>query len=137
MEKPDPEIYHSTPSSQGRAFNRYIRLMNAVNVELATVLQILHEQVEKTNLKYAWLMTLLIWGLETQVLGDEVLASTKDRKLRRDVRRLMARAPGDLVVPVDVAAPVPERDVFKKGYGFRCGAYARHHVVIVRALAGC
>ena len=116
-EKPDRLIYDTTPSSQGPAFNRYIRLMNAVNIELASALFTIRQQIAMIDLKYAWFMTLLIWGLETQILGDEVLAVTKDRKLRRDVRRLMARAPGDLVVPVDLTAPLPERDVFKKGYG--------------------
>lgn len=116
-EKPDRLIYDTTPNAQGPEFNRYIRLMNAVNVELATVLTIMREQVDKADLKYAWLMTLLIWGMETQVLGDEVLSATKDRKLRRDVRRLMARAPGDLQVPVDLTLPPEESDVFKKGYG--------------------
>ena len=32
-EEPDRLIYDTTPSSQGAAFNRYIRLMNAVNTE--------------------------------------------------------------------------------------------------------
>jgi hypothetical protein len=62
-------------------------------------------------------MTLVLWGWETQRLGGHVLAATKDRKLRRNVRRLMARAPGDLRVPVDLAVPPEEPDVFKKGYG--------------------
>lgn len=116
-EKPDPLIYHSCPSEQGRVFNRYIRLMNACNVELATVVLILREQVEKTDLKYAWFMTLAIWGLETKILGDEVLATTKDRKFRKEVRRLMARAPSDLIVPLDLTAPPAEPESFPKGYG--------------------
>jgi hypothetical protein len=116
-DKPDPLIYRTTPSAQGPAFNRYIRLMNACNVELATVLMMIREQIGKTDLKYAWFMTLCLWGIETQFLGDEVLARTKDRTLRRDVRRMMARAPGDLTVPVDLTLPHAERDPFKKGYG--------------------
>jgi len=44
-EKPDRLIYDTTPNAQGPEFNRYIRLMNALNVELATVLTIMREQV--------------------------------------------------------------------------------------------
>jgi hypothetical protein len=116
-EQPDRTIYDTCPFAQAAAFNRYIHLMNAVNFELASVLYIIHEQVEKTDLKHAWLMTLLLWGWETQRLGGHVLAATKDRKLRRDVPRLMARAPGDLRVPVELTLPPEEPDVFKKGYG--------------------
>jgi hypothetical protein len=116
-ETPDRLIYSTTPSGQGPAFNRYIRLMNACNSELATTLMLIREQIGKTDLKYAWFMTLCLWGLETQFLGDEVLAATKDRRLRRDVRRMMRRAPGDLQVPVDLTLPRDERDPFKQGYG--------------------
>jgi hypothetical protein len=116
-EKPDPQIYHSTPDAQAHAFNRYVHLMNACNVELATVLAIMREQMDKAELKYSWLMTALIWGLETQVLGRHALAATKDRKLRKDIRRLMARAPSDLRVPIDPTVPPEEPATFKKGYG--------------------
>jgi hypothetical protein len=116
-EKPDPLIYRTCPSEQGAAFNRYIHLMNACNVELATVVLILRTQIDKMELKYSWLMTVLIWGMETQVLGDRVLAATKDRKLRKDVRRLMARAPSDLKVPVDLTVPPAEPETFDNGYG--------------------
>jgi hypothetical protein len=116
-EQPDRLIYRTTPSSQGSAFNRYIRLMNACNRELATVLMMIREHIGKTDLRYAWFMTLCLWGMETQFLGDEVLAATKDRTIRRDVRRMMRRAPGYLTLPVDLTLPRAERDPFKKGYG--------------------
>jgi hypothetical protein len=116
-ETPDPLIYRTCPSEQGPAFNRYIHLMNAMNVELATVLVIMREQMDKAELKYSWLMTALIWGLETQVLGRHALAATKDRKLRKDIRRLMARAPSDLQVPLDLTVPPEEPVTFEKGYG--------------------
>ncbi len=116
-EKPDPRIYHTCPSAQGAAFNRYIALLNAVNVELATVVLILRTQIDKTALKYSWLMTAVIWGMETHAMGRHVLAATKDRKLRKDVRRLMARAPSDVRVPLDLTVPLAEPETFEKGYG--------------------
>ena len=116
-EKPDPRIYHTCPSAQGAAFNRYIALLNAVNVELATVVLILRTQIDKTALKYSWLMTAVIWGMETHAMGRHVLAATKDRKLRKDVRRLMARAPSDVRVPLDLTVPLAEPETFEKGFG--------------------
>jgi len=62
-EKPDRLIYGTTPSAQAAEFNRYIRLMNACNVELATVLMVIREQVAKTDLKRAWQWTLRLWGM--------------------------------------------------------------------------
>jgi hypothetical protein len=91
--------------------------MNARNVELAPVLLIIREQVAKTDLKYTWLMTAMMWSMETQVLGKHVLAATKDRKLRKDVRRLMARAPGAIRVAVDLTVPPAAPEIFDKGYG--------------------
>ena len=73
--------------------------------------------MDKAELKYSWLMTAVIWGLETHVLGERALAATKDRTFRKDIRRLMARAPSDLVVPLDPTVPPQEPATFKKGYG--------------------
>ena len=77
-QRPDPEIYHRTPSIQGPAFNRYIRLMNAVNVELATVLQILQVQVEKLDLRHAWFLTVHRWSIETSVIGQYLDVALKE-----------------------------------------------------------
>ena len=115
-EQPDRLIYSTTPAAQGSAFNRYIGLMNAVNTEVAYVLMLVNAQVRQVDLKYGWLMSLLLWGLEIDSLGDHVLKATKDRALRRDVRKLMKRAPGALRVPVDLSAP-QTNDPFEAGYG--------------------
>jgi len=115
-EKPDRVIYHSTPSSQGAELNRLIRLMNAVNTEVAYALMLVNGQVRQVDIKYGWLMSLLLWGMEVDSLGDHLLTATKDRALRRDVRKLMKRSPGALQVPIDLTAPSTE-DPFKEGYG--------------------
>ncbi len=115
-EQPDRLIYSTTPSAQGSAFNRYIGLMNAVNTEVAYVLMLVNAQVRQVDLKYGWLMSLLLWGLEIDSLGDHVLKATKDRALQRDVRKMMKRAPGALQVPIDLTAP-QTKDLFQEGYG--------------------
>jgi len=90
-QKPDAEIYRSTPSSQGRAFNRYIRLMNAVNGELATVLQVLQVQVEKLDLRHAWFLTVHRWSIETGV------AATEEHPFRDD--EYIAGEDGEPLIP--------------------------------------
>ena len=115
-EKPDPLIYRTTPSGQGAQFNRYIRVMNAVNTEVAYALMLINAQVRQVDLKYAWLMTLLLWGMEVDHLGDQLLGAMKDRGLRREVRQMMKRSPGALQVPIDLNAPQNE-DPFKEGFG--------------------
>jgi hypothetical protein len=115
-EQPDRLIYSTTPSAQGREFNRYIRLMNAVNTEVAYALMLLNGQVRQIDIKYGWLMSLLLWGLEIDSLGGHLLKATQDRALRRDVRKMMKHAPGALRVPVDLSDP-QTHDPFEAGYG--------------------
>ena len=115
-EKPDQAIYRTCPPAQGREFNRYIRLMNAVNTEVAYLLMLISGQVRQVDLKYAWMMTLLLWGMEVDNLGDHLLGALKDPALRRDVRTMMKRSPGALQVPIDLNAP-PAEDPFAEGFG--------------------
>jgi hypothetical protein len=77
-EKPDRLIYDTTPDGQGRDFNHRIRLMNAANVELSTVLFVLREQIAKLDMKHAWLMTLRWWADDTASLRMLVGLNTKE-----------------------------------------------------------
>ncbi len=43
-----------------------------------------------------------------RTLGDDLLAVTKDRAVRQQVRQFMKRAPGDLMAPIDLTT-TPER----------------------------
>jgi hypothetical protein len=115
-ETPDRLIYSTIPPAQGREFNRYIGLMNAINTEVAYVLIVINSQVHQVDIKYGWLMSLLLWGLEIDSLGGHLLKATKDRALRRDVRTMMKRAPGALRVPVDLTDPRTD-DPFAADYG--------------------
>ena len=62
-------------------------------------------------------MSLVLWGEEVDLLGHTLLARTKDRKLRADLRTLMKRAPGALKVPMDLTLPAEDGDIFKEGFG--------------------
>ncbi len=113
----EPAIRLTMPSSQVNEFNRLIRLLRAIDQELGYAAIIIAEQVKQLDLKYGWMMSLLLWGMETDTLGDLVLAGTKDRRLREDVRKLMKRAPGALRVPIDLLASIDAPDIFAEGYG--------------------
>jgi hypothetical protein len=91
-EKPDPTIYHTTPSSQGREFNRYIRLMNAVNIELASALFMIREQIAKLDLKHGWLQTVHLWGIETGVIGDYLNVALKEPITASEYAPILAAA---------------------------------------------
>ncbi len=125
-QKPDPLIYRTTPSTQGGQFNHYIRLMNAVNTEVAYVLMLINAQVRQVDLKYAWLMTLLLWGMEVDRLDEYLLGAMKDGALRRAVRKMMKRSPGALRVPIELNAP-PNENPVNEGYG---------HDLVVALLTG-
>ena len=91
-ETPDRLIYSTIPSAQGAAFNRYIRLMNAVNTELTPVLFVLHEQIDKLGLKHAWLQTVHLWGTESSVIGLYLNLALKESITASDYAPILATA---------------------------------------------
>ena len=78
--QPPIVIYTTMPPGQAREFNRKMAIINAINVELAAVTFGLREQVRQIDLRYGWMMTLLMLGLEVEKLAGDVRAATKDRK---------------------------------------------------------
>ncbi len=78
-EKPDRLIYDTAPSGQTEEFNHYIKLMNAVNIEVAMVLMILREQMARLDVKAAWLRTLRFWADDVALL--RVLVGRTDTEL--------------------------------------------------------
>ena len=112
-QKPDPAIYHSTPSSQGPAFNRYIRLMNAVNVELATVLQVLQVQVEKLDLRHAWFLTVHRWSIETSVIGQYLDVALKEAITASEYVPILAAARAKFLPLAQCAEAATEEHLFR------------------------
>ncbi|MBI5285334.1 MAG: hypothetical protein HY874_09595 [Chloroflexi bacterium] len=102
-EQPDSLIYSTAPSSQGREFNRYIRMMNAVNIELAAVLFVLRERVGKLDLKFAWLQTVYLWGMETSAIGDYLNVAVKEPITASEYAPILAAARAKFL-PLDQCA---------------------------------
>ena len=97
----DPAIRSTMPSTQVWEFNRLLRLISAVNTEIAYLLMLLKARATQVDLKYAWLMTLMLWAMEADGVRERLLCKTKDRKERQSIRKLFPRSPGGLSVPID------------------------------------
>jgi hypothetical protein len=110
-----PVIGATMPRTQIADFNRYIRLMNAVNCDLRAALLLLGEQVHQLGIKYGWLLSLVFLGGQIEDAGYQMLRLTKDRALRREIRNLIAKSPGSLTAPVDLAAEPESKDEFGSG----------------------
>jgi hypothetical protein len=97
-----PAVMTTMPRNQIDAFNRYIRLMNTVNSDLGAALLLIDAQVKQTDIKYAWLMSLMLFSDEVECALHYMPRDTKDTKVRRQIKRLIAVAPGTLKVPFDL-----------------------------------
>jgi hypothetical protein len=70
-EDEDPSWRFSMPDSQAPSFNRYIELMNGVNVHLKPLLVVLNLELEKLGLRVGWLVTFHLWYLSYENLAGE------------------------------------------------------------------
>jgi len=115
----DPAIRWTMPGNQRLLYHQLIGTINALNCELASVIFILHEQAEKVALKLTWLQTLHLWSGETSVLGALLLkhGKTLPADVRRDVKKLLKRAPTFDEVPFDLERPFSDIPVLGEGYG--------------------
>ena len=98
-----PAITATMPPHQAQEFNRLIRLMNAANLELACVLMVVNADVRRIDLKYGWLLSLMLCCDEIYGFGYTVLRHVQDPKLKREVRKLLAQTPGQIGRPVDLS----------------------------------
>ncbi|MDP9236376.1 MAG: hypothetical protein M3P30_03090 [Chloroflexota bacterium] len=99
-----PAIMSTMPRNQIDAFNRYVRLMNTVNSDLGAALLLIDAQVKQTDTKYAWLMSLLLISDEVEGALHQISRETKDPKVGGAIKRLIARGPGALKVPLGLTS---------------------------------
>ena len=106
----DPAIRWTTPSRQQWQYHQLIGLISALNCELASAIFILNEQADKVSLRFSWLQSLQLWSRETTVLGKLLLQQGKalPPAVRRDVRKLVKRAPSFERVPFDLDVPISD-----------------------------
>ena len=101
-EKPqDRQLLNTASERQTPEINHLIGLMNAVNCELTFSLMLICAQVTQVEIKHGWLMSMALCIDEVQMLGYAILQETNDAKLRRRVKQLIARGPGQVESPVE------------------------------------
>ena len=100
-----PAIRSSLSAYQRQEYNRLIGLMNAVNVELAFALRVVQSNVRQLDLKYLGLMSLMLACDEIYEFGQTMLGQAQDAKFKRQIRKQLAQAPGQIRVPVDLTLP--------------------------------
>lgn len=71
-EREDPLIRQTMPPQQIDRFNQLIELMNAVNFDLAPAVVVLLVMVEKLDVRYGWLLSMAIWGLNVAEIADYI-----------------------------------------------------------------
>lgn len=115
----DPAIRWTIPGKQQPQYHQLIGTINALNCELASVVFILHEQADKVALKLAWLQTMHLCAGEVSVLGALLLkhGKTLSADARRDVKKLLKRAPSFEDVPFDLERPFSDIPVRGEGCG--------------------
>jgi len=106
----DPMIAATMPYDQGKEFGRLIRIMNAVNVELAMSLVLLRAQLRQTEIKLGWLLSLYIGALEFGALAEYVLQNTKEPITKSGLKQRAAEIGEELVGIDDAVLSIVERD---------------------------
>ncbi len=84
----DPAWRRTMPSSQGSEFNHYIGLMNGVNTRIGVYLLFVRQEVEKLSLRFAWLMTMMLWQYQALEFWEHVLFASKEPVTESEYREL-------------------------------------------------
>lgn len=83
----DPAWRYAMPGNQAPEFNRLIDLMNGANIELGSYLALIHEQLDKVELRQAWLVALVLWEEQVQEIEGAVKAALKGVSLNTAARK--------------------------------------------------
>ena len=74
----DPQVRSKMPPEQALEFNRYIGLMNGVNVFLTFYTGILDQSLALLDARYGWLLTIHLWVLGVSDSGRKTRRPRKD-----------------------------------------------------------
>ena len=107
-EHEDPQVRLTMPDSQGAQFNYYIDLMNGVH-DLTPYVIVVNQGVAKLGLKFAWLSTFDLWGLNASILGDYIWFDTKEPITQGDHERRVEEARSKPAPVADLAEVLVER----------------------------
>ncbi|MPZ49024.1 MAG: hypothetical protein GEU75_06915 [Dehalococcoidia bacterium] len=104
----DPSWRRSMPSSQTHEFNRYIELMNGCNHRLAFLILHVCKEVEKLELRIAWLSTLRLWELNLAELDLYASVLTREAVTAGEHERLQKKAEQEYIGISEAAKALAE-----------------------------
>jgi len=97
----DPQVRSTMPPEQALEFNRYIALMNGVNVFLTFYTGILDQSLALLDARYGWLLTLHLWALSVSDLAGYITLYTREPVTRSQHEQQLKAAR-------EKTAPAPE-----------------------------
>lgn len=80
--EPDRQVVNSVPLAQASEYNRYIGMVRAAGGDLSHYIAIVHGLIGQLDLRYAWLMTLLLWSHNVEALKPH-LRDCRSAAMRR------------------------------------------------------
>ena len=101
----DPQVRSKMPAEQALEFNRYIGLMNGVNVFLTFYTGILDQSLAVLDARYGWLLTLHLWALSVSDLAGYITVYTK-QPVTRSQHEQQLTAARERMVPASELAEV-------------------------------
>lgn len=107
----DPLIRSTIPSEQVDEFNRYIKLMNGINLRLGPLIIVIRQGVETVSQRIGWLLTVTIFESTNDLVQMFLLIHAKEpiTESEYEVRRLEAEAE---LIPINELAEL-EADAFE------------------------
>jgi len=105
----DPAVRYSMPQAQAAEFNRLIGLMNAANFHLGRYVLVIELLLGQLDLRYAWLATLRLWGMQASSTADYIGLYTKDPVTESEHRRLLEKERARMAPLSELAELLAER----------------------------
>jgi hypothetical protein len=104
----DPLWRNTMPNDQVREFNRLIDLMNAANREMAFLIAMIEKEMEKLELRAAWLFSLYLWRLNLADINFTAPLVTREAITRSEHEKLVAEAADDYLLVSQLAVVLAE-----------------------------
>ena len=107
--EPDPSVRLTMPSGQAPEYNRLIDLMDAANFQLGQYVLVIDLLLGQLDLRYAWLATLRLWGIDASSTADYIGLYTKEPVTESEHKRLLERERARMAPLSELAEALAER----------------------------
>lgn len=107
-EREDLLVRQTMPPHQIDRFNELIELMNAVNFDLAPAVVVLLVMVEKLDVRYGWLLSMAMWGLNVADISDYIRFHTPEPITESAYRQRIEATRAEFVAVQEAAEEIVE-----------------------------